>query len=100
MPDAKLGMGMSASGGTRRERWIRRSFPTVDDLRKRARGRIPGFAFEYADCGVGSDLNVRVNRSALDAVELVPRSGVDREDTSTEVSLFGRTYAAPLGIAP
>jgi len=100
MRDSKLGMGMSAGGGTRRERWIRRSFPTVEDLRKHSRARIPGFAFEYADCGVGSDLNVRVNRSALDAVELVPRCGVDREDTSIEVTLFGRRYAAPLGIAP
>jgi (S)-mandelate dehydrogenase len=100
MRDSKLGMGMSASGGTRRERWIRRSFPTVDDLRDRAQRRIPGFAFEYADCGVGLDHNVNANRSALDAVELVPRCGVDRDDTSTEVALFGRRYAAPLGIAP
>ena len=91
---------MSAGDGTRRERWIRRSFPTIEDLRRRAQHRIPGFAFEYADCGVGLDQNVRVNRTALDAVELVPRCGVDREDTSTEVALFGRRYAAPLGIAP
>jgi L-lactate dehydrogenase (cytochrome) len=100
MRDSKLGMGMSTVGGTRRERWIRRSFPTVDDLRERAQRRIPGFAFEYADCGVGLDHNVHANRSALDAVELVPRCGVDRDDTSTEVTLFGRSYAAPLGIAP
>lgn len=100
MRESKLGMGMSAGGGTRRERWIRRNLPTVEDLRRRAQRRIPGFAFEYADCGVGLDLNVRANRSALDAVELVPRCGVDCADTSTEVALFGRRYAAPLGIAP
>lgn len=100
MRDSKLGMGMSSGGGTRREKWMRRSFPTVEDLRRRAQRRIPGFAFEYVDCGVDLDLNVRANRSALDAVELVPRCGVDREDTSTEVTLFGRRYAAPLGIAP
>jgi len=91
---------MSVTGGTRRDRWIRRNFPTVEDLRLRARRRIPGFAFEYADCGVGLDQNVQANRSALDAVELVPRVGVDRPDTSTEVTLFGRRYAAPIGIAP
>jgi isopentenyl diphosphate isomerase/L-lactate dehydrogenase-like FMN-dependent dehydrogenase len=100
MPDAKLGMGMSAGGGTRRERWIRRSFPTVEDLRLGAKRRIPGFAFEYADCGVGLDLNVKANRAALDAVQLVPRTGRDRADTSIEVELFGRRYAAPIGIAP
>jgi len=100
MSDSKLGMGMSITGGTRRDRWIRRNFPTVEDLRLRARRRIPGFAFEYADCGVGLDQNVEANRSALDAVELVSRVGVDRADTSTEVTLFGRHYAAPIGIAP
>jgi L-lactate dehydrogenase (cytochrome) len=30
----------------------------------------------------------------------VPRCGVDRDDTSTEVTLFGRGYAAPIGVAP
>jgi (S)-mandelate dehydrogenase len=100
MRDSKLSMGMSAAGGSAREKWMRRSFPTVDDLRRRARTRIPGFAFEYADCGVGLDLNVKANRSALDAIDLVPRCGVDRDDTSTEVTLFGRGYAAPIGVAP
>ncbi len=100
MRDSKLGMGMSAGGGTRRERSIRRNFPTVEDLRLRAQRRIPGFAFEYADCGVGLDLNVKANRAALDAVQLVPRVGEDRDGTSIEVELFGRRYAAPLGIAP
>ena len=100
MRESKLGMGMSAGGGTRREMWIRRNLPTVDDLRQRARKRIPGFAFEYADCGAGLDQNVCANRAALDAVELVPRCGVDRADTSIEVTLFGRRYAAPIGIAP
>lgn len=100
MRDSKLGMGMSAGGGTRRERWVRRTFPTVEDLRLGAKRRIPGFAFEYADCGVGLDLNVKANRAALDAVQLVPRTGNDRADTSIEVELFGRRYAAPIGIAP
>lgn len=100
MRESRLGMGMSVGGGTRRDKWIRRSFPTVEDLRRHARRRIPGFAFEYADCGVGLDQNVHVNRSALDAIELVPRCGVDHIDTSTEVTLFGRRYAAPIGIAP
>jgi L-lactate dehydrogenase (cytochrome) len=100
MSDSKLGMGMGVGGGTRRDRWIRRNFPTVEDLRKRAQRRIPGFAFSYAECGAGLDLNVRANRAALDAVEIVPRCGDDRPDTSTEVTLFGRSYAAPIGISP
>lgn len=100
MSDPK-GMGLSwGVGGSRREMRRRRNFPTVQDLRERARRRIPAFAFEYADCGVGSDLNVRRNAQALDAVEIVPRYGVDRDDISTSVMLFGRKYSAPYGIAP
>lgn len=100
MSDPK-GMGLSwGVGGSRREKRRARNFPTVADLRQHARRRIPAFAFEYADCGVGSDLNVRRNAQAFDAVEIVPRYGVDRDDISTAVTLFGRNYSAPYGIAP
>ena len=100
MSDPK-GMGLSwGVGGSRREMRRRRNFPTVQDLREGARRRIPAFAFEYADCGVGSDLNVRRNAQAFDAVEIVPRYGVDRDDITTAVTLFGRDYSAPFGIAP
>lgn len=100
MSDTK-GMGLSwGAGGSRRDKRRRRKFPTVQDLRDGARRRIPAFAFEYADCGVGNDLNVRRNAQAFDAVEIVPRYGVDREDIVTAVTLFGRKYSAPFGIAP
>ena len=47
-------------------------FPALSDLRKRARKRIPLFAFEYLDSGTGRELQVKRNRDALDAVEFVP----------------------------
>jgi hypothetical protein len=34
---------------------LRRQFPTIDYLRRRARWHIPNFAFEYGDGGAGSD---------------------------------------------
>ena len=78
-----------------------RYYPTVDDLRRRARRRIPHFAFEYADGGSGKeDAGIRRNWAALDAIELVPRYGVMPKLPTCEVELFGRHYNAPIGIAP
>ena len=78
-----------------------RHYPTIDYLRRRARTRLPYFAFEYCDGGSGKDdLGIRRNWAALDAVELVPRYGVMPSLPSCEIELFGRRYAAPIGVAP
>jgi L-lactate dehydrogenase (cytochrome) len=83
-------------GGTR----LRRRFPTIEYLRKHARRHIPNFAFEYGDGGAGSDKGIARNWAALDGIELVPRYGVMPTLPPIEVELFGRRYAAPIGIAP
>src|SRR5262249_36607438 len=50
--------------------------------------------------GAGTDGGIARNAAALDAVELVPRYGCDPGPTATAISLFGRRYAAPIGVAP
>jgi (S)-mandelate dehydrogenase len=78
-----------------------RYYPSTDYLRRRARHHIPHFSFEYADGGSGKeDAGIRRNWAALDAIELVPRYGVMPSLPSCEVELFGRSYNAPVGIAP
>jgi L-lactate dehydrogenase (cytochrome) len=78
-----------------------RRYPTIDYLRRRARARLPHFAFEYSDGGSGKDdAGIRRNWAALDAVEFVPRYGVMPSLPPCDVELFGRRYAAPIGIAP
>jgi L-lactate dehydrogenase (cytochrome) len=79
---------------------LRQRFPTIAYLREHARHHIPRFAFEYCDGGAGSDKGIARNWSALDAVELVPRYGVMPSLPTCDVELFGRRYAAPIGIAP
>ena len=79
---------------------LRQKFPTIDYLRRHARWHIPNFAFEYGDGGAGSDKGIARNWAALDAVELVPRYGVMPALPPVDVELFGRRYAAPVGIAP
>lgn len=79
---------------------INSNYPSVADLRKRARAKIPKFAFEYLDGGCNEDVNLDKNRSDLRKIELMPHylSKFDQVDMKT--TLFGRTYDAPFGIAP
>lgn len=86
--------------GSSRDVWLKRNFPTVEDLRRRAEQRAPRFGYDTIAGGTGSELCVARNASALDAIQIVPRYGRDREAISTEVELFGRSYAGPLGVAP
>jgi (S)-mandelate dehydrogenase len=79
---------------------LKRRFPTAFDLRERARKRLPNFAFEYADGGAGTDTGIERNWAALDAVEMVPRYGRVIAPPPAETTLFGKIYAAPIGIAP
>ena len=77
-----------------------RRFPTTAWLRKQAPRNVPRFAFEYGDTGAGNDVGIAHNWAALDAIKVVPRYGVMPTLPPTEVELFGRRYAAPIGIAP
>jgi isopentenyl diphosphate isomerase/L-lactate dehydrogenase-like FMN-dependent dehydrogenase len=77
-----------------------RRYPTIADLRRRARRRVPRFAFDFVDGGCGENEVRDHNRVALDAVKLVARYGLGSGGIATEVELFGRRYAAPIGISP
>lgn len=73
---------------------------SIEDLRLRARRRLPRFAFDFIDGGAESETGLARNRRALDAVTLAPRYLVDLTTFDTETTLFGKTYAQPFGIAP
>lgn len=79
---------------------INKKYPSVHDLREKAKKKIPRFAFEYLDGGCNEDVNLHKNTSDIRDVELLPYylSKHTRSDMKTE--LFGHTYDAPFGIAP
>src|SRR5260221_12638505 len=79
---------------------LRRRFPTVNDLRRRARWRVPRFAFDFVEGGANDETCAERNIKAFRDVELLPRYCIDTKGPSTEVRLFGTCYAAPIGIAP
>jgi len=75
-------------------------YPSVDDLRDKAKKRIPNFAFEYLDGGCNEDVNIIRNTSEIRDVQLEPRYLNNYQDSSLNTTLFGRQYDAPFGIAP
>ena len=76
------------------------NYPGIDDLRKRAKARIPRFAFEYLDGGCNEDVNLHKNTSELREVELKPHYLSPHTESNLKTDLFGVTYDAPFGIAP
>lgn len=77
-----------------------RNYPGIDDLRSRAKKRIPGFAFEYLDGGCNEDVNLHKNTCDLREVELIPHYLVPPPATSLKTNLWGHEYDAPFGMAP
>ena len=57
-------------------------------------------AWEYYDQGCADDLTVRWNREALQRLRLESRVMVDVERIDTSTTLFGRTLAHPILLAP
>jgi L-lactate dehydrogenase (cytochrome) len=76
------------------------NYPAIDDLRARARHRIPRFAFEYLDGGCNEDVNLHKNTSDIREVELKPYYLNEHAGADLKTELFGHTYDAPFGIAP
>ncbi len=76
------------------------NYPSVDDLRDRAKRRIPQFAFEYLDGGCNEDVNLYKNTSEIREVELKPFYLREHVPASLKTELFGHVYDAPFGVAP
>ncbi len=75
-------------------------YPTIDDLKKRAKGRIPHVSWEYLNCGTGDERGVLRNREGLAKVTLLPRFMKGYQEPDLKTTLFGKAYHAPFGVAP
>src|SRR6188508_2840769 len=75
-------------------------YPSLDDLIKRAKKKIPKFAFEYLDGGCNEDVNLYKNTAELREIELKPYYLNNYSVPDMRTELFGHVYDAPFGIAP
>lgn len=75
-------------------------YPSIEDLRDKAKRKIPKFAFEYLDGGCNEDVNIEKNTDELRQVELIPYYLSKHLISDLKTELFGHIYDAPFGIAP
>tara|TARA_B100000925_G_C21946487_1_gene447015 strand:+ start:31 stop:1182 length:1152 start_codon:yes stop_codon:yes gene_type:complete len=75
-------------------------YPSIEDLRAKAKKRIPKFAFEYLEGGCNEDISLYKNTDELRKIEMKPRYLVPFETADLKTELFGHHYDAPFGISP
>ena len=77
-----------------------RRLPSSEDLRKRAKSRMPKFAYEYLVEGCMDDIGLERNRRAIQSITLEPRYLQKYDTADLSVEIFGHRYDAPFGVAP
>lgn len=72
----------------------------IDDLRARARRRLPRLVFDYVDGAAEDERCLRRNCEALEALRLRPAVLRDTASVDTSIELLGHRFALPIAIAP
>ena len=75
-------------------------YPSIADLKIKARKKIPRFAFEYLNGGCNDDVNIKRNTDEIRNVQLRPEYIKKFNGSSLKTSVFGIEYDLPFGIAP
>ncbi len=75
-------------------------YPAIEDLARKAKRRIPKVSWEYLESGTGDEDLIDRNRQAFQKINFLPQfcKGELQADPST--TLFGKSYNAPIGVAP
>ncbi|MEM6963520.1 MAG: alpha-hydroxy acid oxidase [Bacteroidota bacterium] len=79
---------------------LNNQYPAIEDLIKKAKRRIPSVAYEYLSSGTGDEDLLTRNRTAFQKINFLPRFCKGALAANTETTLFGKKYAAPIGISP
>lgn len=73
---------------------------TIDDLKRRARRRVPKMFFDYADSGSWTEGSYRANEEDFARIKLRQRVLVDMTNRSLESTMIGEKVAMPVALAP
>jgi L-lactate dehydrogenase (cytochrome) len=79
---------------------VRGKAASVRDYRALAQARLPHFLFEYLDGGSYDELTLRRNEEDLQAVDLRQRVLRDVSAIDLSTTLFGQSWAMPIGLGP
>jgi isopentenyl diphosphate isomerase/L-lactate dehydrogenase-like FMN-dependent dehydrogenase len=72
----------------------------VDDMRRRARRRLPRMVFDFLEGGADDELTVRRNREAFAEITLEPRYLVDVQRRDLSTTVLGTPVRSPIMLAP
>ena len=72
----------------------------IEELRARARRRLPRAVFDFIDGAAEDEVTLRHNREAFARWSLLPRVGVDVSEVDLATTVLGQRAAAPLVLAP
>ena len=75
-------------------------YPSIPDLARRAKRRLPRFVWEYLDSGTGTEATTRRNRTALDRILLRPSVLHGKLEFDLSSRMLGQDHLLPFGIAP
>ena len=72
----------------------------IEDLRERARRKVPKAFFEYADSGSYNEETLRANRADLETIKLRQRVMVDVSQRDISTTIVGQKVSVPFALAP
>lgn len=80
-----------------------KKYPSITELKNKAKARLPRFAFDYLASGCNEELCLARNYRDIENINLRPRLLSDQDtidNLDISVNLLGQTYSAPFGVAP
>ena len=75
-------------------------YPSIADLKAKAKKRIPNFAFDYIDGAIDEEVGKKRNRESFHEIKLTPRYLTDVTSVDTSTQVFDRRYDIPFGVPP
>ncbi|MFY9737854.1 MAG: alpha-hydroxy acid oxidase [Candidatus Cybelea sp.] len=73
---------------------------TIEDLRRRARSRLPRVLFDYIDGGADGEVTLRENCAVFDRVRFLPRNAAAMGTCSLRTTVLGTPVELPFLLAP
>ncbi|WP_185984432.1 alpha-hydroxy acid oxidase [Aureimonas mangrovi] len=77
-----------------------RPVTTIEDLRIKAKRRVPRMFYDYADSGSWTETTYRANETDFAAIRLRQRVAVDMRNRSLASTMIGEQVAMPVALAP
>jgi L-lactate dehydrogenase (cytochrome) len=77
-----------------------RAITCIEDLRQRARRKIPKMFFDYAEAGSYAEETLRSNRADLERIKLRQRVLVDVSQRDLTTTIIGEQVPLPLALGP